>query len=150
MRVVKLNLDQNKCWFCKQNNLSRTTTCQCGAETVPAKNEQGKTTYRIYSFGCKSKDFPSCTRLPESLFDMTVEAIQDGTLVAIRVGSDSQSAILIKDTNGDVRSCVNIDSTLQKTIEAQFVQASRDILESHADRTAGKTMTFPITIHGSL
>lgn len=134
--------DGNKCWFCLKHNPSSLTTCPCKAEPTPTKEVDGESlVYRTSTFGCHSKHFPSCQRLHEGLLDLAVEALQDGTFVAVRVGSDSEFAILIKDADGTARSCAKtIGSGLRLGIElAEFVQISRDILESHVDRTAGKT-----------
>lgn len=134
--------DGNKCWFCLKHNPSSLTTCPCEAELTPTKNLDGESlVYRISTFGCHSKHFPSSQKLHEGLFDLAVEALEDNKLVAVRVGSDSQFAISIKDANGIARSCAKtIGSDLRLGIEiTEFLQISRDILESHADRTAGKT-----------
>ncbi|KAH9879911.1 hypothetical protein J1614_001935 [Plenodomus biglobosus] len=104
MQATKPENDQNKCWFCKRNNISRTMTCDCGAATVPTNINQRKTIYRVYSFGYNSKEFLYCMRLHENLLNMAVEILQDNTLVAIRVGSDSEFAILIRDPDGRIRS----------------------------------------------
>lgn len=128
--------DCNKCWFCLKNNLSQQTTCICGAKITPTRKDNNKLVYRIFSFGCRSRDFPSCQRLHESLLNVAVQALEDSVLVAVRVGSDSQFAILIKDADGKVRFCA---STPPRRIRgSEFLEISRNILESHDDRTAGK------------
>lgn len=60
--------------------------------------------YRIYSFGCNSRRFPSNERLREVWFDSAVDVLAANLLVAVRVGSDSEYAILIKDEDGTIQS----------------------------------------------
>ncbi|KAF2109668.1 hypothetical protein BDV96DRAFT_232238 [Lophiotrema nucula] len=142
--------DHNKCWFCKEKNPSQLKTCKCGAVTTPTREDDKKLVHRIFAFGCNSRYFPSCQRLHESLLDLAVQALEDSVCVAVRVGSDSQFAIYIKDADGRVRSCaITTGSTLQLDIEqAEFLRVSRDILKSHADRTTGKAS--PTAQHHSL
>jgi hypothetical protein len=150
--VLKPNDDYNECWFCKKINLSTRTTCMCKAETTPTRDDGMKVNYHIDSFGCSSRDFPSCPRLHESLLDLAVQELEKGVLVAVRVGSDSQFAILIKDADGKLRSCAKTTgSTLRGGIrQAEFLQISRDILTSHANRTTGKAPASPTAQHRSL
>jgi hypothetical protein len=89
-----------------RNNLSKEKICKCEAETTPTFDNNGRVAYRIFSFGCNSRHFASSQRLHERLRDLAVQRLEDGVLVAVRVGSDSQFAILAKDADGTVRSCV--------------------------------------------
>ena len=123
--------------------MSSQITCACGAATTPTQSTTGKEiVYRIYSFGCNAGSFPSCQRLHESKLDLAVQALEDGVLVAVRVGSDPQRAILIKDANGGIRSSAQTEgSSLRQDIsKAEFLRVSRETLESHADKTAGKVL----------
>jgi hypothetical protein len=81
------------------------------------------------------------------MFDLAVQALGDDVLAAVRVGSDSQFTILIKDADGTLRSSAKTaTSSLRQGIgKPEFLQASRDILESHADKTAGKVS--PTNLH---
>ncbi|OAL47542.1 hypothetical protein IQ07DRAFT_656911 [Pyrenochaeta sp. DS3sAY3a] len=135
----KPGADKNECWFCKQINFSSNTICDCKAYLTPTQATDGKLMYRIYSFGCNSAEFDSTPMYHEKLLDRAMEILEDNVLVAVRVGSDSQFAIMIKDADGTVRSCSGTRSTLVQDITtAEFLQISREILESHADKTAGK------------
>jgi hypothetical protein len=142
--ILKPNDDYNKCWFCKKINLSTQTTCKCEAETTPTRTNVMKVVYRIYLFGCNSRYFPSCPRLHESLLDLAVQELEKGVLVSVRVGSDSQFAILIKDADGRLRSCARTTASTELRggiRQAECLQVSRDILNSHVDRTTGKAIS---------
>jgi hypothetical protein len=66
--------------------------------------------------------------------------LENGVLVVVRVGSDERFAILMKDAGGLVRCCAGTNEPeLRWDLgQIEFLQESRNILESHADRTAGK------------
>jgi hypothetical protein len=132
--------DRNKCWFCKDNNFSSKMTCRCGAATTATYFNDKEIVYRIYSFGCNSMYFPSSQRLHENMFGLVIQELVDDVPVAVRAGSDSQFTILIKDADGTLRSSAKTagSSPPQKIENAEFLRVSRDILESHADKTAGK------------
>jgi hypothetical protein len=98
-------VDQNKCWFCGAHHPSNQTACRCAAQTPPTNTRGIKHVYRIYSFGCNSRWFPSSQRLHESLLEQAVQILENGVLVVVRVGSDERFTILIKDANGSVRCC---------------------------------------------
>ncbi|KAH9867376.1 hypothetical protein IAQ61_007968 [Plenodomus lingam] len=137
------NEDKNKCWFCKENHPSQQQTCKCGAQTIPTQDKNGKLNYRIYSFGSNVEYFPSSHRIRGNLLETVVQLLKDSVLMAVRVGCRSQSAIMIRDADGSLRSCTTASKhTLRENISIpEFLQASREILASHADRTAGKALS---------
>jgi hypothetical protein len=134
--------DYNRCWFCRQRNLSTLTTCAaCKAPMTPTPSRCGRRIpYRFFSSGCNCSRFSSSPQLHEVWFDSAVCVLEQHALVAVRVGSISESAILIKDANGMIRSHTRTTSLGERADigAAEFVRASRNILWSHADRTAGK------------
>jgi hypothetical protein len=142
-------VDQNKCWFCRAHCPSNQMVCHCNAQTPSTNSNRNKHAYQIYSFGCNSRWFPSSQRLHESLLEQAIQILENGVLVVVRVGSDEQLAILIKDADGLVRCCAGTkEPELRWNLgQAEFLQESRNILESHADRTAGKAS--PTTHHWS-
>jgi hypothetical protein len=133
-------VDQNRCWFCRYNNPSDQEVCRCTAQIPPTRCNGKRYAYQIYSFGCNYRWFPSSQRLDESLLEQAVQILENGVLVVVSVGSYEQFAILIKDANGSVRCCAGTREPMLRwrLEETDFLQEGRDILESHADRTAGK------------
>ena len=138
--------DCNNCWVCKRRNFSPAKVCLgCRAPTTPTRRMNGQElVYRIYSFGCNSRRFPSNERLREVWFDSAVDVLAANLLVAVRVGSDYEYAILIKDEDGTIRSYSQTGAlgTRWNIGQAEFVRVSRMIPISQTDRTAGKNSLF--------
>jgi hypothetical protein len=133
---------RNTCWFCDETNPSPNKTCVCRAQLTPTFDSitGKKISYQIFSFGSRAARFPSHPRLHEELLDLAVQVYTATKPVAVRVGSTSEFAILIKDDDGTPRSCANTAAGgMQWDITPVVFQTiSHAILALHGDRTAGK------------
>ncbi|KAF1844043.1 uncharacterized protein K460DRAFT_408355 [Cucurbitaria berberidis CBS 394.84] len=147
-----IRVDWNTCWVCKHQNLSQALICAiCTAEIPPSKIGLKKLTYCIYSFGSRATKF-CCVKLNAALLDDAVGALQlqHDTPVVIRAGTNQMQAILIKDTNGEIRlsiegvpdSVATVPPPAGSNKIAEFRAASRHILAADPDQTPGKTLPF--------
>jgi hypothetical protein len=134
-------VDRNKCWFCLYSNTSAEQVCiECQALTLPTRTtDHEETTYQIYSFGSRANSYSGCEKLHASHFQQTIELLQAGTLVAVRVGVAPMYAILIKDANGAIRfSTRAMPPPISGNHFTQFLHAGQAILATDPQLATGK------------
>ena len=143
------DVDWNTCWVCKTYNPSYLLDCHiCEAPITPTCINHQNVAYRIFSFGSRAHQFDSCQKLHASLLEEAVQVLQDETQIAVRVGVDSECAVLIKDADGGIRSSTTEELSSEASTQSAsnevttFLEASRKILDADLDKTTGKV--FPL------
>lgn len=143
VNAVPTGGDRNRYRDCKHLKLSIATTCEgCSALlTLTLDRNYQRLVYRISSFGCNSSAVPSKEWYHRMWFDSAMNIPAPNVRVAVRVVSNSEYAILIKETNGAIPSYSSTRALVRRWNigQAEFVRVSDLILESHTGNTRGKT-----------
>jgi hypothetical protein len=136
--------DYNKCWFCKDNYPSFARYCKCGVKALTCHGEDTnkgaqnveaarELDYRIFSFGSNSQHFPTHSRLRAGFLDLAVEIFnEEKKLVVVRVGSNVEFSMQIKDGQGQVHTYTKLNSNepLHGISQDEFLSISHRILAS--------------------
>lgn len=150
----------NNCWVCSFKNISTATVCAntCPAVQTPTRDPIfGPLNYQVLSFGQRA-DQLSCERLHVQWLDEAIHTLQRSTLVAVRVGVGSNTAIIINDANNRIHKTMLLTPGMRSSLPqptgndaTDFLQAARIILGTDPDPDAGKiklSTTEPsLTVH---